>query len=232
MPAKIDLWIVNPSATFSSELNDACASLLTKDELSAVEKAKSETRRRELLVSRALMRRTLARFARVPPQECRFGKTEKGRPYLIGARDDLDFNLSHSAGYIVCGVALGAKIGVDIEAYDRGEEVAGVVSKVLHENEIAALAALDEPARNRRLIRLWTLKEAWAKGRGEGLGADFSSVQIQFDKNGEVHAFSDSQWRFSTPDISPAHSLSVAYQSSEEGVSMNSVDATEILTGG
>src|SRR5438105_1534811 len=74
--------------------------LLTREERDRVARPSIQSRRREVLLTRMLVRTTLSRYADIAPKDWRFGIGERGRPFI--ERDGLDFNLSHTEGMIVC----------------------------------------------------------------------------------------------------------------------------------
>ncbi|PPK85265.1 4'-phosphopantetheinyl transferase [Neolewinella xylanilytica] len=86
---------------------------------------------------------------------------------------DFDFNISHTAGLVVCGGATGmGRLGVDVErigAVDITE-----FRRVFTEGEYAYLSGLDEPAAE--FFRLWTRKEAVMKADGRGFYLDPSGI--------------------------------------------------------
>ena len=103
------------------------------------------------------------------PGTCRSAAVRAGGPEL-DAPHGLDFNVSHTRG-----VALiahldrdGARVGVDLEAVDRTLAHDGLARKFLTARERDAIAHLDDDARRRAFLRLWTCKEAMSKATGEG----------------------------------------------------------------
>ena len=54
----------------------------------------------------------------------------------------------------------------------------GLARKFLTARERAAIAALDDDARRRAFLRLWTCKEAMSKATGEGLSAPFDTIGV------------------------------------------------------
>jgi 4'-phosphopantetheinyl transferase len=53
----------------------------------------------------------------------------------------------------------------------------GFAEKFCHPEELAELRGLPPAERNLRLVRLWTLKEAYTKALGVGLAHDFSRLR-------------------------------------------------------
>ena len=90
--------------------------------------------------------------------------TEQGKPYFSDSA--LHFSISHTKNHAFCCIS-DQNIGIDAEEADRRVSPA-LAGKVLSETEKARYAAA--PDKNSALLRLWVLKEAYAKLLGKGLG--------------------------------------------------------------
>ena len=101
----------------------------------------------------------------------RVERTETGRPFLTD-RSDVDFNVSHTDGMIVCAVETDAtpRVGVDMERVvgRTASEMARIAKRWFTEAECARLR--DDPS-ERTFLEIWTAKEAAAKWDGRGLRA-------------------------------------------------------------
>ncbi|MCA3242317.1 MAG: 4'-phosphopantetheinyl transferase superfamily protein [Rubrivivax sp.] len=160
---------------------------------------------RAFVAARVLLRQALSWCRGVAAQDWRFEADAHGRPWIVQPADAaaLHFSLSHTAGCVVCAVSTQRVIGVDVEPADRAIELRSV-RRVLTPLEQAWVTA--EPGCTReRLLRLWTLKEAYGKSVGLGLQAALSSVGFVQDAPGgeglQLHAPSGTvcgsarQWR-------------------------------------
>ncbi|MFI6152975.1 4'-phosphopantetheinyl transferase family protein [Kitasatospora sp. NPDC051170] len=132
------------------------------------------------LASRLLLRRTAAEVIGTTPDQVDLAYEPGGRPYVRGC-DQIDVSLSHTQDVLVVGVTRRGRIGVDVELADR--RMAGTASEAQgytpYERE-----ALDADAAERRndlLVRLWTLKEAYSKARGQGLRFRFTEFGFALD---------------------------------------------------
>jgi 4'-phosphopantetheinyl transferase len=169
-----------------------------------------ERDRRQYLVAHALVRRVLALESGIPEAEAVIWRSSRGRPFLQkpaeglprGGRE-LDFNLSHAHGHNLLGVVRRHRIGVDVERLDRGDRGFDAIVETFAESEQAwvAQAAPGRP-RDRRVLRLWTLKEAYSKARGLGLGLPFDTFTFSLAEDRGVLAFQPPEqdsgrgWRF------------------------------------
>ncbi|MFE4800942.1 4'-phosphopantetheinyl transferase family protein [Streptomyces sp. NPDC056708] len=173
--------------------------------------------RRQYLVAHALVRRVLALESGIPEAEAVLWRSSRGRPFLRkpaeglprGGRE-LDFNLSHAGGYNLLGVVRRHRIGVDVERLDRGDRGFDAIVESFAPEEIAWVAeAAPGRARDRRVLRLWTLKEAYAKARGLGLGLPFDSFVFTLAEDRGVLAFQPpddeppGRWRFAELEPEP-----------------------------
>ncbi|MBQ1089979.1 4'-phosphopantetheinyl transferase superfamily protein [Streptomyces sp. B93] len=133
--------------------------------------------RARLSGSRLLLRQVVAAVAGTAPERVRLERDPRGRP-VLAAPGGLDVGISHTAGMLVVGVAHDRLIGVDVEARDRPLVAPGLAERFCHPDELARLHGLSPAERNARLVRLWTLKEAYTKALGVGLAADFRHLDV------------------------------------------------------
>ncbi len=98
----------------------------------------------------------------------------KGKPYF--AKDcGLHFSLSHSDNIAVAAVSESA-VGIDAERISEFRE--GVCRRFFTSAEARyVMSAAEGDDRKDRFIRIWTLKEAYAKMTGRGIG-DFRNFEI------------------------------------------------------
>jgi len=175
----VDLWFVRTEDVFRPSLLRACTALLTPEEEAKRSAFVFEKHRHEYLVTRALARAVLARYARKTPSALDFIRNEYGRPELTppGAR----FNLTNTTKLVVCAVAADREVGVDAEPVDRGDRILDLADTVFTVGERARLAALPMAQRLRRAVELWTLKEAYIKARGMGMSLPVENIELHVD---------------------------------------------------
>ena len=102
---------------------------------------------------------------------------ERGRPQLAG-QPALDFNVTHTHEVAMIATARGVRVGVDVERLDRQVNTAGIARKFLADDERANLATLDAEDARRRVLTLWTCKEAMSKATGDALSAPFAAMSV------------------------------------------------------
>jgi 4'-phosphopantetheinyl transferase len=182
------LWCAYPDDLLDEAAARRCAALLDAEERARRQRFRSERRRCEFLTTHALARTALSHYRSVAPQDWRFTANAYGKPALepdCGLR----FNLSNSAALAVCLVAdAPVEVGVDVEAIARAGQIAGVAHKVFSAAERAQIDALGEAEKLDRCLSLWTLKEAYVKARGMGMGSalPLGEISFLFDRAGAL----------------------------------------------
>jgi 4'-phosphopantetheinyl transferase len=212
------LWLAVPEEIEDPALLQAYRRLLTPDEVARHDRFVFANGRHAYLVSRALVRTVLSRYAEIPAGGWRFEANALGRPEIapvVGA-PPLRFNLSHTAGLVACAVALDREVGVDVEDVDCDRATADIADRCFSAWEIDSLRALPAPARHERFFEYWTLKESYLKARGLGLSLPLDSfwfhleprpVRIVFD--GRV-ADDPKTWQFTQLRPTPRHLGAIA----------------------
>lgn len=146
--------------------------LLSPDEHARMARFVFERDRHRFLLTRALVRTMLSRYASaVPPAAWQFTANIHGRPEILdrpAGVPDLRFNISHTDGLIACAVTIGREVGVDVEHAGR-RLTHDVAARFFAPAEVAHLQALPEDEQARVFFDYWTLKEAYIKARGFGL---------------------------------------------------------------
>lgn len=155
-------------------------SFLFQDESQRAHRFKVSSARNEFLLGRALVRAVVSRVLERPPSEIEIAYGRFGKPYLA---DDggtgLTFNLSHSAGSVVCAFRFGSCIGVDIERSKRSKRsLLGFAGQFLSAEEQRVIGAFPDPALENHLLRAWRSKEAVLKAAGCGLAKDPRTIAI------------------------------------------------------
>ncbi|MEU1012597.1 4'-phosphopantetheinyl transferase superfamily protein [Streptomyces sp. NPDC005890] len=88
----------------------------------------------------------------------------------------MHFSLSHSGDVALLALA-GVPVGVDVEAVPEPQAVTDLLA-VLHPREADELRSLREAQRPDALARVWSRKEAYLKGTGEGLAFGFAHPYV------------------------------------------------------
>jgi 4'-phosphopantetheinyl transferase len=142
------------------------------------------TDRRRYLASRILLRQALSHLAGGNPREWRFitGRTGKVQLAQRAGVPPIDFNISHSENAVVVAISSSGHVGVDIEC-DRAQaqmndDLKSAFSSVFSKRELAFLETLPEALRWQESLRLWTIKEAYAKLLGLGVHIELTDFDV------------------------------------------------------
>ena len=158
----------------------ALACTLSGEENARAQRFGTEPLRRRWIVGRATLRLLLGRVLGQAPAAVALTRGRRGRPQLALA--PLDFNVSHTCGMALIGIAdalpAGVRIGVDVEHMHRKVNADGLSRKFLSAREQAGLAPLTADERRRGFLRLWTCKEAMSKATGDALAAPFRHLDV------------------------------------------------------
>lgn len=104
-----------------------------------------------------------------------------GKPVVEGV--DGHVSLSHTDGLVACAVA-DVPVGVDVERAAQRRDVLAIARDWMHESERRTLAALPDELRVRRFLLHFTLREAFVKATGVGLGGEPDSIRFAVADSG------------------------------------------------
>jgi len=96
---------------------------------------------------------------------------EYNRPFL---NDGIDFNISHSAQYVVCAIAKDLKLGIDIEEV-RKMEFEDFKETMTEEQWKCVKSANNSP---KEFFKYWTIKESVIKADSRGLSIPLTSIHV------------------------------------------------------
>lgn len=102
------------------------------------------------------------------PQD--FTYSDKGKPYLKNC-SDIFFCMSHCKNGVCCAVS-DREIGIDIESIRKAYPA--IIRRTCSDEERASVESSSMP--DREFIRLWTMKEAYLKLTGVGIGTDMRRI--------------------------------------------------------
>jgi 4'-phosphopantetheinyl transferase len=215
----VHIDLVETANAAALEKLDAYRALLSPDEHERMARFVFDRDRRAFLITRALVRTTLSRYAQVAPADWKFIANVHGRPEILDRPDgapDLRFNISHTDGLIACAVTIGREVGVDVENIGRRllHDVAG---RHFAPGEVTDLRALPEDEQQRVFFDYWTLKEAYIKARGFGLALPLGDFAFKLNPpRPPVITFEPSleddpdTWQFLQDWPTPQHRLGLA----------------------
>lgn len=182
-PDEAHIWLAHPEELLSPRLVQAYLALLAPEEETRRRRFHFDEHRHEYLITRALVRTVLSRYADVDPAAWVFKANAYGRPEIAGPvlPSRLTFNLSNTRGLVVCIVAADREVGVDVEDAERAARALDIADRFFSPLEVEALRALPQSAQGERFTAYWTLKEAYIKARGMGLSIPLDQFSYLID---------------------------------------------------
>lgn len=137
----------------------------------------AEPRRRQFLAARWLMRDLLRQHAPDSrPEDWSVSAAADGPPQVRlrqgadPATERLHLSISHSGAWVACALA-DHPVGIDLEARPprRPRDLDALMHGIGSAGELGRWQQTAAAARELAFYRLWVIKEAWLKARGEGI---------------------------------------------------------------
>lgn len=167
-PGEVHLWWSARNA--SEPVSDArVGEVLSPDERERAARLHCARDRRRFILARVMLRNILALYVDRRPQEISFQYLSRGKPRLAEPETDLEFNLAHSHEMVLCAIARGHQVGVDVEYLQPMADMEQIAARTFSRVEQADLFALEPDQRLLGFYNCWTRKEAYVKARGDGL---------------------------------------------------------------
>jgi 4'-phosphopantetheinyl transferase len=180
---QIDVWLTCLCENCRDTEVD-CLQFLNEAEKTKWKRFVAKDAQLQYLVSHALVRTTLSRYGGLPANAWEFETNRYGRPRICDwqAHRGIQFNLSNTTGLVVCAVARGINVGIDVENADRVLDLDELAPTVFALKELEDFNLCSPAARRDRFFSYWTLKESYIKARGMGLSISLDS--FWFDISG------------------------------------------------
>jgi 4'-phosphopantetheinyl transferase len=165
-PDEVHLW--DTSLAVDEEEVERNNQLLSADERRYAGRFSDIRARNQFIVSRAKLRDLLSSYAGEPARDLRFGMTREGKPFLASARE-FEFNLTHSAGLVLYGVARSRPVGVDVERVREIPRAIELAKRFMSGEEHERVASAIGDTRDREFLSLWVRREGSGKAYGVGV---------------------------------------------------------------
>jgi 4'-phosphopantetheinyl transferase len=203
---EIHLWLTYYAAIDDERLHRDYWSLLNDAEREQQKRFYFERDRLRYLVTRALVRTVLSRYAPIDPRRWLFSTNAYGRPQIANREASalqLSFNISHTQDLIVLGVTKRRALGVDVENVRARAISIDIADRFFAPAETAELAAVPAHRQQDRFFEYWTFKESYIKARGMGLSLPLDKFSFHYPSDRSVCLSIDSEladvparWRF------------------------------------
>lgn len=190
---EVTLWLCDDRAVQTPRLLETYEGWLSDAERARRARFRFAAHRHQFLVSRALLRWVLGRYTGLDPASLRFGCNAWGKPHLELADSGApEFNLSHTDGLIVLAVAevngqaAPPMLGVDVERRDRVVNAPALAMRFFSALESDTLHGLPGEHQRSCFFDFWTLKEAYIKAVGMGLGIPLADFSFSLLRDGDI----------------------------------------------
>ena len=210
----LQLWFSRVGET-TRAAETAVEALLSASEKQRPASLKSPSRRREYLLSRALMRHALSRQYRREPRDWDFSDCLRAKPVVENLPAGNHLALSHSKG-LICFALANCPLGVDIEFAARARDFAAMSRMFMNDEERIRLTA-SEAGQADFFYRSWCAKEASYKS----LAADeqektlFTAIDYarlrRGDSGWQLREGRIGQFAFAAVTASPVDNISCNY---------------------
>ncbi len=174
-PGEVHLWRIALDAAPGGAADEG-ERLLGPDERARAARFRRPEDRRRFVAAHVALREILGGCLGLAPGRVRLVAGPGGKPRLPAG--PLRFSLAHSGALALCAVARGREVGVDVERVRGDIDVAALARRFFSPPEVAELEALPAAERTGGFYRLWTLKEAYLKARGDGLALPLDTFSI------------------------------------------------------
>ncbi|MBQ7563756.1 MAG: 4'-phosphopantetheinyl transferase superfamily protein [Lachnospiraceae bacterium] len=173
---------------------------VSEDRIGRAKKFRFEMDRRRGLAAEALLNYGLKQLCPGLSFPVELIRDENGKPEVVFSEqeqellrsqgilteeeDSIEFSLSHSGDYAICGISdrQGEKLGVDIEKRRKNE--GKIAEHFFCENEVRSIRTAED------FYRFWTLKESFTKAVGLGLSLPLDSFEVRVDGSEASYVYS------------------------------------------
>jgi 4'-phosphopantetheinyl transferase len=168
------------------------------------------------LLGRVMARTIVGRALGVAPETWPWREGPRGRPEVDLPQTPCSFNVAHSGGTVVCAVAHGVEVGIDIEDRRRTRLERDLVDRYCSPDEAAAVARGGESGWRDEFLKYWTLKEAYLKARGLGIAVHLADLSFTLAADRVAVAFhgslagADPHWAFDLRPLGSDHFVAIA----------------------
>ncbi len=178
-PHFLQLWFARVSnPTINAE--QTIQNLLSDSEIKRLDSIKSKNKRREFLLSRALMRHALSHNFPVQEKKWLFIERPGLAPVITNLPDSIYTSLSHSHGF-VCFAISSDRIGIDLENAGKQRDFVVLAEIFMNDEELDNLR-LNETTQIDQFYQIWCAKEAYYKFLTPSEQSDISLKEICFSE--------------------------------------------------
>ncbi len=164
--------------------------LLNQEEREKADRFYFQKDRERFILSKGILRKILGKYLHQDPEKISFSSNSFGKPELQifsphreNNSGKICFNISHSENVFLVAISRDLELGVDIEFIRPNRPIEKIIEKYFSPEEKKELLQKNEPERLKNFYQLWTCKEAFIKGIGEGMHFPLREVNFCLEKN-------------------------------------------------
>lgn len=181
---KVSILITRVDDKFIDENYDKLFDSLYQARKEAVKKFNNKNAAYTSITAGLLLGRAFEMTYGQPSHDIIVEKGEYGKPFIKGS-EEFKYNLSHSGDYVVLAYTMDkdiASIGIDVEKIKVRDSDMKVANRFFAKDEIDYISnGLECSDIDMRFYKIWTMKEAFIKLTGKGLGQRLDSFSVNPD---------------------------------------------------
>ncbi|AWB33706.1 hypothetical protein DBV39_08335 [Orrella marina] len=217
--ASITIWYCHLAQPFDQARLALWASWLDPQETARMNRFHRQAHRVRFLVSHAMTREVIARQCGATPSCIEFRALAQGKPYISSptALQKYFFNLTHSHDMAAIAISDSSPLGLDLEWLGRKGPDVSLAGRYFTQREYKDILKQPAHLQHQRLLRYWTLKEAYIKAEGWGLSAGLDSFEfiLSDTKPPRLHickpqATPRHAWQFQQFKLKDSHLVAIA----------------------
>ncbi|MEK7760036.1 MAG: 4'-phosphopantetheinyl transferase superfamily protein [Nitrospirota bacterium] len=166
---------------------EQCNSWLSVDERARATRFIRPEDRHQYILARGGLRKLLSGCTGLDPAAVILQTGPEGKPALGnpgGGLQSVRFNLSHSHGRMLVGIAGQRDVGVDLEQICSKTEIMKLAKRFYAPAEFDAIASHDTSGQSDAFYRHWVAKEAFLKFKGVGLKFPLGQCRVTMALDG------------------------------------------------
>lgn len=184
----VHVWHIVPESVRDRSTLQRCRNILDDREQRQLERFVSPVDNHRYLVSHAMVRNLLSRYAGIAPKDWLFSRNRHGRPEIVNSDvHGLRFNLTHTGGLAACIVTLDDDCGIDAERITARKRLPGVARRMFSSREFEQLKQRNGDEFLDYFYSRWTLREAYVKALG--IGISFPTRHLRFEGDSDQIIF-------------------------------------------
>uniref|UniRef100_A0A7H0ZVK3 holo-[acyl-carrier-protein] synthase n=2 Tax=unclassified Aurantiochytrium TaxID=1547518 RepID=A0A7H0ZVK3_9STRA len=231
---QVTAWALNVEKWQPDEATvQALLETVQPEERTRIEKFRFDVDRRRALAGRVMIRNLIAKEFAVQNADIELARSDKGKPELVKPNPGkFSFNLSHHGSWVVLVSHKSRVIGVDVVKYEhpRGsrslEDFFTTMSKSFTPEEWAYIRNGDETGdllgdeHLKRFYKEWSLKEAYIKAIGVGIGFGLQRASFEPREDDTAQLVLDGkvneEFTFQITHLDENHCAAVALEASND----------------